>query len=190
MENAEKANYKPDKIKNLKVTLDGEDRVKVDFTATGEVLDYGTGNILPCKAIHNFLTLYSYTNHVASWYELRFANEEEQLFNETTWGQTEIIVNGSILEGSLVPEEAGNPMELIISRNIFNWDKKYYMAIKAYDSNNKSSDLSNIASFKNSNLPQEDNGLSGGAIFGIIFFCIVFIAVCVFVVKIWLNRAE
>ena len=45
MENAEKANYKPDKIKNLKVTLDGEDRVKVDFTATGEVLDYGTGNI-------------------------------------------------------------------------------------------------------------------------------------------------
>ena len=140
--------------------------------------------------ISQHCTQYSYTNHVASWYELRFANEEEQLFNETTWGQTEIIVNGSILEGSLVPEEAGNPMELIISRNIFNWDKKYYMAIKAYDSNNKSSDLSNIASFKNSNLPQEDNGLSGGAIFGIIFFCIVFIAVCVFVVKIWLNRAE
>ena len=45
MDNAEKANYKPDKIKNLKITLVGEDRVKVDFTATGEDLDYGTGNI-------------------------------------------------------------------------------------------------------------------------------------------------
>ena len=62
MDNAEKANYKPDKIKNLKVTLDGEDRVKVDFTATGEDLDYGTGNILSCHAIHKFLSLYSYTN--------------------------------------------------------------------------------------------------------------------------------
>ena len=58
MDNAEKANYKPDKIKNLKVTLDGEDRVKVDFTATGEDLDHGTGNILSSHAIHKVLSLY------------------------------------------------------------------------------------------------------------------------------------
>ena len=123
-------------------------------------------------------------------YELRFSKEEAQLLNETTWGQTEIIVNGSILEGSLDPEEAGNPMELIINRNIFDWDMKYYMAIKAYDSSNKTSELSNIASFKNSNLAKEDNGLSGGAITGILLSCIALIVLCIFALKVWVKRGK
>ena len=123
-------------------------------------------------------------------YELRFSKEEAQLLNETTWGQTEIIVNGSILEGSLDPEEAGNPMELIINRNIFDWDMKYYMAIKAFDSSNKTSELSNIASFKNSNLAKEDNGLSGGAITGILLSCIALIVLCIFAVKVWVKRGK
>ena len=123
-------------------------------------------------------------------YELRFSKEEAQILNETTWGHTEIIVNGSILEGSLDPEEAGNPMELIINRNIFDWDIKYYIAIKAYDSSNKTSELSNIASFKNSNLAQEDNGLSGGAITGIVLSCIALIVLCIFALKVWVKRGK
>ena len=174
------------------MTLSGEDKVKIDFTATGEDLDYGTGNLKSSKQFYVMQDIkHIYSIHVlASLYELRFSKEEAQLLNETTWGQTEIIVNGSILEGSLDPEEAGNPMELFIERNIFEWDIKYYMAIKAYDSSNKTSELSNIASFKNSNLAKEDNGLSGGAITGIILSIIILFVLCIFVIKVLLNRGK
>ena len=62
-----------------------------------------------------------------------------------------------------------------LDRGTLEWDKQHYFAIKAYDALNQSSAISNVAFFKNSNLPQ-DNEVSGGAVFGIIVFIIGFLS--------------
>lgn len=37
-------NYPPEKIKNLKVIIKDSSNIRVEFTATGDDLDYGTGD--------------------------------------------------------------------------------------------------------------------------------------------------
>ena len=73
----------------------------------------------------------------------------------------------------MTPQIAGTDMILILDSDFFNaTNTKYYMALKAYDSSNQSSELSNIAEFNNGKLPEfEDNekgGISGGAIAGML----------------------
>ena len=41
-------------------------------------------------------------------------------------------------------------------RKTFEWDKNYYLAIKAYDAKNQSSAISNVAFFNNLNLPKDN----------------------------------
>ena len=133
---------------------------------------------------------------LADWYDLRYTTKESDFYNETLWNDLKVIENDTLVDGSLTPELAGNQMFLVLglwklnankeSRNLiflslnldrgtFEWDKKYYLAIKAYDALNQSSAISNVAFFKNSNLSQ-DNEVSGGAIFGIIVFILGFLS--------------
>ena len=63
------------------------------------------------------------------------------------------------------------------------------MALKAYDPENQSSEISNIATFKNSDLPRNPGGfLSGSAIFGIILFCMSYLTASIMVYSIWKAR--
>ena len=105
----------------------------------------------------------------SSWYELRFSNEKDDLIKK--WNETERIEDDNLIEGSLTPQIAGTDMILILDSDFFNsTNTKYYMALKAYDSSNQSSELSNIAEFNNGKLPEfeekEKGGISGGAIAG------------------------
>ena len=62
------------------------------------------------------------------------------------------------------------------------------MALKAYDPENQSSDISNIAIFKNSDLPKNGGGLSGMTIFGIILFCMSYLTASIMVYSVWTAR--
>ena len=62
------------------------------------------------------------------------------------------------------------------------------MALKAYDPENQSSEISNIATFKNSDLPKNSGGLSGSVIFGIILFCMSYLTASIMVYSIWKAR--
>ena len=61
-------------------------------------------------------------------------------------------------------------MQLILKTSMFEYDTKYYMALKAFDKAKQSSELSINAVFNNIPFPgdDDDGGLSGGAIAGII----------------------
>ena len=96
-----------------------------------------------------------------------------------------MIQDNQILNGSLTPQEAGTVMELTVNGAIFDFDSNeiiYYMGLKAYDKNDQSSELSNIATFTNakeSPSNDDDDGLSGGAIVGIVLGCLIVSALVV-----------
>ena len=106
------------------------------------------------------------------------------MFNETAWDNLTMIQDNQILNGSLTPQEAGTVMELTVNGAIFDFDSNeiiYYMGLKAYDQKDQSSELSNIATFTNAKEPAEpeDDGLSGGAIVGIVLGCLIVSALVV-----------
>ena len=96
------------------------------------------------------------------------------------------IESNQLTNESLIPN-AGEKISISIDRDIFEWDKKYYMALKAYDAENQSSEISNIATFKNSDLPKK-GGLAASVIFGIILFCMSYLTASIMVYSIWKAR--
>ena len=97
------------------------------------------------------------------------------------------IESNQLTNESLIPN-AGEKISISIDRDIFEWDEKYYMALKAYDPENQSSEISNIATFKNSDLPKNGGGLSGMTIFGIILFCMSYLTASIMVYSVWTAR--
>ena len=122
---------------------------------------------------------------IAKNYELKYTTDKDLIFNETAWSKLDIIQDKDILNGSLTPKEAGTMMELTINGTIFDFDYNetiYYMGLKAYDKSDQASELSNIATFTNAkeSPPDEDDGLSGGAITGIVLGCLIVSALVIF----------
>ena len=169
--------------------MDEEEKdILVKFTATGEDLDSGTGTFTLCTKTLRVKTLRVVSNilpSIAKNYELKYTTDKDLIFNETAWSKLGIIQDNDILNGSLTPLEAGTMMELTINGTIFDFDYNetiYYMGLKAYDKSDQASELSNIATFTNAkeSPPDEDDGLSGGAITGIVLGCLIVIALVIF----------
>ena len=89
---------------------------------------------------------------------------------EDNWDDFDAIDDSSndVVNGTLTPALAGEEMKLILKTSMFQYDTKYYIALKAFDAK-QSSELSNNAVFNNIPFPEnDDEGLTGGAIAGII----------------------
>ena len=138
--------FPPNRVNDLKVTISGNE-ISITFTATGEDLDDGT----------------------ATRYELKYSSNGT--ITEDNWDDFDAIDDSSndVVNGTLTPALAGEEMKLILKTSMFQYDTKYYMALKAFDKAKHSSELSINAVFNNIPFPEnDDEGLSGGAIAGII----------------------
>ena len=135
----------PSKVSNLKAYADGE-VVEIKFTAPGEDLDYGN----------------------ATLYDIRFSTDFKELTNATLWANLTVIDENNVINNeTLVPIEAGEEVLIRVKPETFEMDQIYYLAMKAVDKSDNISPLSNIAQvFRRT--PDEDSGLSGGAIAGIV----------------------
>ncbi len=106
--------------------------------------------------------------------------------NSESWENATALDEADIVDGSLEPLEAGSPMNFTLSKGMFEIDKNYFMAIMAYDEKNQTSRVSNVARFRQVTPPEAD-GLTGGAIAGIVIGCLLaaFLVVVVgyFIVK-------
>ena len=142
---------KPSRIRTLKATLleDGY-TFEITFTATGEDMMNGTGieinksNYL--DVIIQFLfDLTDFFSVLAAFYELRYSNYADHIVDESAWVENDLIGDSNIVSGSLIPQEAGTEMKVVIDGNTLELETlMVFMAIKAYDAANHASDLSNI----------------------------------------------
>ena len=157
VKNAPPANsdsFPPSKVSNLQLIIADYSNVILDFTAPGDDYDDGT----------------------ASRYELKFSNNFTMLTNEAFWGELTDIKPENIIHGSLSPLPTGEEVYLILDPMVFPEGTVYHLAMKAFDEEENSSQLSNIiqilvtAPFDPNT--DEDSGLSGGALAGIIIGCL------------------
>ena len=146
--------FPPSKVSNLKLVVADFVNVIIDFTAPGDDYDEGT----------------------ASRYELKFTDNFTNLIDESYWDNCTDIVPENIIYGSLYPLPAGENVYLNLDPKIFQADLVYYLGMKAIDKKDNASPLSNIIQILvtapfNPNT-DEDSGLSGGALAGIIIGCL------------------
>ena len=81
----------------------------------------------------------------ASYYELRYTNNSAIFMNETAWIQASLVQDMNIVNGSLIPVEAGRTMEVLIDANKLELESMTnYFAIKAFDYFNQESTVSNV----------------------------------------------
>ena len=152
--------FSPSKVSNLRLIVADYLSVIIDFTAPGDDYDEGT----------------------ASRYELKFTENFNHLTNESYWDNSLLswdifdIEQENIIYGSLSPLPSGEKIYLIIDPEIFQVDLVYYLGMKSIDKKDNVSPLSNIiqilvtAPFNPDT--EEDSGLSGGALAGIIIGCL------------------
>lgn len=82
---------------------------------------------------------------IAAFYELRYSNYADHIVDESAWIENDLIEESNIVSGSLIPQEAGSEMKVVIDGNTLKLDTlMVFLAIKAYDAANHASDLSNI----------------------------------------------
>ena len=82
-----------------------------------------------------------------------------------SWYSNQAIGPTNLTEGTLDPVEGGMNVSIHLKAELFDYDKVYYIAMKAYDEKNVQSPLSNIVRVE---IESDDSGLSGGAIAGIV----------------------
>ena len=149
--------FPPSKVSNLKLVIANSEIVIIDFTAPGDDYDEGT----------------------ASRYELKFTDNFNHLTNESYWDNSLLswdifdIEQENIIYGSLSPLPSGEKIYLIIDPEIFQVDLVYYLGMKSIDKKDNVSPLSNIIQILVTApiAPEEDSGLSGGALAGVIIGC-------------------
>ena len=82
-----------------------------------------------------------------------------------SWYSNQAIWPTNLTEGTLDPVEGGMDVSIHLKTELFDYDKVYYIAMKAYDEKNVQSPLSNIVRVE---IDSDDSGLSSGAIAGIV----------------------
>ena len=86
-----------------------------------------------------------FCSYIATFYELRYSNYADHIVDESVWIENDLIEESNIVSGSLIPQEAGTEMKVVIDGNTLKLDTlMVFLAIKAYDAANHASDLSNI----------------------------------------------
>ena len=82
----------------------------------------------------------------ASYYELRYTNNSAIFINESAWIQASLVQDINIINGSLIPVEAGRTMEVLIDAYELELESMTtnYFAIKAFDYFNQESTISNV----------------------------------------------
>jgi len=121
------SNYPPAKVFDLVTLLDGDDKIKIEFKATGADLDEGT----------------------ATKYEIKYTKNVSLLYED--WDS---IKTSDVATGSLEPKPASQKMEFSVKRDIFDDGTVYFVALKAIDDKGLSSEISNVARFYNKKLPE------------------------------------
>ena len=86
-----------------------------------------------------------FCSYIAAFYELRYSNYADHIVDESAWIENDLIEESNIVSGSLIPQEAGTEMKVVIDGNTLKLETlMVFLAIKAYDAANHASDLSNI----------------------------------------------
>ena len=82
---------------------------------------------------------------IAAFYELRYSNYADHIVDESAWVENALIGESNIVSGSLIPQEAGTEMKVVIDGYTLELETlMVFLAIKAFDAANHASDLSNI----------------------------------------------
>ena len=118
----------------------------------------------------------------AASYDIRFTGNLTDFYDGTNWFDLDAVDITDVISGSLRPVESGKLVSFEISRSRFNESTVYYLAMKSYDASYKASELSNpvqLSTIFEANEPDEESGLSGGAIAGIVIGCLLFVLIIV-----------
>ena len=113
-------------------------------------------------------------------YEIRYSTSffdvTETNFNR---GNSTLVTEEIITDGSLEPLEAGLKQNVTFVMLKEALDTTFFIALRAVDKANKNSEVSNVASVQISIVPED--GLSGGAIAGIVIGVLAVVALSVVV---------
>jgi hypothetical protein len=106
---------------------------------------------------------------LAAAYEIRYTQNETDFSNKTAWTELPSISSEDVVNGNFTPIEAGELVTFEISKDLFEDNQVYYLAMRALDKNNLISEISTPYQLNTFPIPEEeDTGLSGGAIAGIV----------------------
>ena len=78
----------------------------------------------------------------AAYYDMRFSTNLKDLSNTTIWDELRNISASDVISGSFEPVEAGQNVTFEISRDLFEQEGTYYLAMKSVDNMNNPSDVS------------------------------------------------
>jgi tetrahydromethanopterin S-methyltransferase F subunit len=107
---------------------------------------------------------------LAAAYEIRYTQNETDFSNKTAWTELPSISSEDVVNGNFTPIEAGELVTFEISKDLFEDNQVYYLAMRALDKNNLVSEISTPYQLNTLPIPdsEDDSGLSGGAIAGIV----------------------
>ena len=146
----ERDNTPPNNVTDLALEIVNESEtplISIKFTAPGDDIGVGT----------------------ASLYELKFT-ENRTLLNDPYWNDldlTQTISKYDVENGTLVPQLSGSNVTIVVMGTKFEPGIVYYLGMKSYDNLGLASNVSNIVEFEKDN----DSGLSGGQLAGIVIGC-------------------
>ena len=93
----------------------------------------------------NLTILYIFLpSSTASFYDVRYSTNEDNISDETLWNGLPAIAPSDLTSGSLTPIPAGQAVNFEVSKVLFDTTKDfYYLAMRAADSLNQTSPISN-----------------------------------------------